>query len=82
MNVAHTEENERNETKASSRKRLLTEQDFEAQYGIPRRTIQKMRFFGGGPRYRKVGSSVYYALDDIELWLESLPSGGGKDGLK
>lgn len=57
-------------------KRMIDEVEFELAYGIPKRTLQKMRLFGDGPTFLKLGSSVRYRVEDIESWLESLPRGG------
>ena len=32
------------------------------------RTLEKMRVVGGGPRFRKHGRRVLYALADLEAW--------------
>lgn len=60
-----------------ARNRLINERTVESEYGIRRRRLQKMRCFGTGPRFRKMGSSVLYDRADIERWIDQLPSGGG-----
>lgn len=43
---------------------LTTEQ--AAQFlGVARRTLEKRRVIGGGPRFRKFGRSVRYAIEDL-----------------
>ena len=32
------------------------------------RTLEKARVIGGGPRYRKFGRRVLYAVADLEAW--------------
>jgi hypothetical protein len=32
------------------------------------RTLEKLRVVGGGPRFRKFGRRVFYALGDLEEW--------------
>ena len=32
------------------------------------RTLEKQRVVGGGPRFRKFGRRVVYALEDLEMW--------------
>ena len=32
------------------------------------RTLEKQRVIGGGPRFRKFGRRVVYAMDDLEDW--------------
>jgi excisionase family DNA binding protein len=34
-------------------------------------TIAKMRLYGGGPRYYKIGSKVIYDTADLDAWLAS-----------
>jgi predicted DNA-binding transcriptional regulator AlpA len=50
--------------------------DQAAHYiGLSRRTLEKMRTAGDGPRFRKHGRYVRYHIDDLNAW--SL--GQGKD---
>jgi excisionase family DNA binding protein len=40
-----------------------------AEYvGLSRRTLEKMRTTGRGPRYRKHGRYVRYHIDDLDSW--------------
>jgi hypothetical protein len=32
------------------------------------RTLEKLRVIGGGPRFRKFGRRVLYAMTDLEIW--------------
>ena len=52
-------------------KRLLSEKDVSAEYGIPLATLRSMRFRGAGCPFIKIGSSVRYLREDIETWLAS-----------
>ena len=38
--------------------------------GLSGRTLEKHRVFGTGPRYRKIGGRVVYALDDLRAWAD------------
>lgn len=38
--------------------------------GLSRRTLEKHRVHGTGPRYRKIGGCVIYALDDLRAWAD------------
>lgn len=38
--------------------------------GLSRRTLEKMRTHGGGPRSRKHGRHVRYHIVDLDLWSE------------
>ena len=46
-----------------------------AYVGLSRRTLEKMRTTGRGPRYRKHGRYVRYHIDELNAW----SSGGAKD---
>ena len=37
---------------------------------ISPRTLEKQRVTGGGPRFRKFGSRVLYALSDLQAWAD------------
>lgn len=39
--------------------------------GLSRRTLEKMRVIGGGPRFRKHGRYVRYHIDDLDDWSAS-----------
>jgi excisionase family DNA binding protein len=39
--------------------------------GLSRRTLEKMRVTGGGPKYRKHGRYVRYHIDDLNAWSEA-----------
>ena len=43
--------------------------------GLSRRTLEKMRTAGDGPRFRKHGRYVRYHIDDLNAW--SLGQGKG-----
>jgi predicted DNA-binding transcriptional regulator AlpA len=34
------------------------------------RTLEKHRIYGTGPKYRKIGGRVVYALDDLKAWAD------------
>ena len=36
--------------------------------GLSRRTLEKMRTHGGGPRFRRHGRYIRYHIDDLDLW--------------
>jgi hypothetical protein len=39
--------------------------------GLARSTLEKLRVFGGGPDYIKIGRRVLYDMTDLEQWLGS-----------
>jgi predicted DNA-binding transcriptional regulator AlpA len=43
--------------------------------GLSRRTLEKMRVAGSGPRFRKHGRYVRYHIDDVDEW----SNGRGKE---
>ncbi len=45
-----------------------------AEYcGFAESTFEKLRVTGDGPRFIRRGRSVFYALEDLDEWLSSLP---------
>lgn len=38
--------------------------------GLSPRTLEKHRTYGTGPRYRKLGGRVVYAIEDIRSWAD------------
>lgn len=36
--------------------------------GLSRRTLEKHRTYGTGPRYSKLGGRVVYSMDDLQEW--------------
>lgn len=43
------------------------------------RTLEKQRVLGGGPRFRKFGARVVYAVDDLRAWANSRTYGMTSD---
>ncbi|MHA1538884.1 MAG: helix-turn-helix transcriptional regulator [Alphaproteobacteria bacterium] len=39
--------------------------------GISKSKLEKLRHFGGGAQYKKIGRRVVYSLADLELWANS-----------
>ena len=38
--------------------------------GLSYRTLEKHRTYGTGPKYRKIGGRVIYALEDLQAWAD------------
>jgi predicted DNA-binding transcriptional regulator AlpA len=38
--------------------------------GLSGRTLEKHRTYGTGPKYRKIGGRVVYALEDLRTWAD------------
>ncbi len=52
---------------------LLRPRDAATYSGVKKSTLDKLRCTGGGPRFTRRGSSVYYAIKDLDSWIESMP---------
>lgn len=37
--------------------------------GVSKSLLDKLRCYGGGPAYMKLGASVIYNTDDLDAWL-------------
>lgn len=48
--------------------RYLTNDEAAAYLRLSPRTLEKQRVIGGGPRFRKFGRRVLYAIEDLETW--------------
>jgi predicted DNA-binding transcriptional regulator AlpA len=43
-----------------------------AEYlGVSKSLLDKLRCYGGGPRYAKLGASVIYSTGDLDTWMAS-----------
>lgn len=49
----------------------LTNDEAAAFLRLSPRTLEKLRVIGGGPRFRKFGRRVMYALTDLETWADA-----------
>jgi hypothetical protein len=38
--------------------------------GLSGRTLEKHRTYGTGPKFRKIGGRVIYALEDLQAWAD------------
>ena len=56
---------------------LLTETEVAKQLRVSLAALRKWRVLRRGPQFLKIGSLVRYRQVDINLWLESVPVGGG-----
>jgi predicted DNA-binding transcriptional regulator AlpA len=49
----------------------LTTTDAAIYTGQAASTLNKLRVYGGGPRFIKFGKSVRYDPDDLDAWIDS-----------
>ena len=59
-------------------RRFLNEKNLAELLGLAVSTIQRLRYENRGPKLVKFGSSVRYAVTDVEAWIASRPTGGGR----
>lgn len=52
-------------------RRYLTNHEAAAFLRLSPRTLEKLRVIGGGPRFRKFGRRVMYAVDDLVEWADA-----------
>jgi predicted DNA-binding transcriptional regulator AlpA len=50
----------------------LRSPEVRRDYGISESRLAKLRLYGGGPRYIKLGRSIIYDSNDLDAWLDSL----------
>jgi len=49
----------------------LTVTEAAAYIPMPKRTLEKLRTAGGGPRFIKLGKRVLYDVVDLDAWMEA-----------
>jgi predicted DNA-binding transcriptional regulator AlpA len=55
---------------------LLTENELSAELKVSRRTLQRWRLEGRGPRWIRVGKAPRYRWADVQRWLEEHAADG------
>ncbi|WP_444875345.1 helix-turn-helix transcriptional regulator [Pseudomonas aeruginosa] len=55
-------------TTAAQPQRYLTNDEAADYLRLSPRTLEKQRVLGGGPRFRKFGRRVMYAVADLDAW--------------
>lgn len=58
--------------------RFLKEQEVAEWLGLSLAALRRFRYENRGPRFAKFGASVSYAVSDVEAWVASRPTGGGR----
>jgi len=58
-------------TPAAQPQRYLTNDEAADYLRLSPRTLEKQRVIGGGPRFRKFGRRVMYAVADLDTWADS-----------
>ena len=53
--------------------RYLTNDEAAEYLRLSPRTLEKQRVIGGGPKFRKFGRRVMYAVADLDAWATSDP---------
>ena len=56
---------------AAQPQRYLTNDEAAEYLRLSPRTLEKQRVIGGGPRFRKFGRRVMYAVADLDAWAET-----------
>ena len=69
---------ERESVSAPQLPTLLNEFDVARVTGLSLASVRRWRLFKQGPKYMKIGSAVRYRPEDVRLWLEARPTGGGR----
>ena len=56
---------------------LLNEHDVAHMTGLSVASVRRWRLLREGPKYLKIGAAVRYRTEDVRVWLEARPTGGG-----
>lgn len=57
---------------------LLNEHDVARITGLSVASVRRWRLLRKGPKYIKIGAAVRYKAEDVSMWIEARPAGGGK----
>ena len=57
-------------TAVAQPQRYLTNDEAAEYLRLSPRTLEKQRVLGGGPRFRKFGRRVMYAVADLDAWAD------------
>jgi predicted DNA-binding transcriptional regulator AlpA len=79
MNTSQTCERESVAVAKDRLQSLLTEFDVARVTGLSVATVRRWRLLRQGPRFLKIGAAVRYRPEDLSTWLESRPTGGGRE---
>ena len=55
---------------ATQPSRCLTNDEAAEYLRLSPRTLEKQRVIGGGPKFRKFGRRVMYAIADLDVWAD------------
>lgn len=55
----------------SARRPFLNNGEAARFLGLSPRTLEKHRVIGDGPRFRKLGRRIVYAVGDLEAWADA-----------
>ena len=58
-------------TAAAQPQRYLTNDEAADYLRLSPRTLEKQRVLGGGPKFRKFGRRVMYAVSDLDAWADA-----------
>ena len=58
----------------------LSTDDAAVYIGLGRQTLAKLRVYGGGPRFMKLGRRVVYDSRDLDSWMESRKRSSTSEG--
>lgn len=57
--------------------RMLRDSELAQVLGVSATTVKWWRVQNRGPKWVKVGRSVFYRIADVRIWIDQLPTGGG-----
>jgi len=58
-------------TTTAQPQRYLTNDEAADYLRLSPRTLEKQRVIGGGPKFRKFGRRVMYAVADLDVWADA-----------
>ncbi len=61
---------------------FFTQEKLAKRWFISKRTLERWRWIGTGPRYQKIGGRVLYKLEDIEAFEDMRSISDPKDKMQ
>lgn len=58
--------------------RFMDEKGLAQLLAVSLAALRRWRYAGVGPKFSKFGTAVRYSMSDVEAWIASRPTGGGR----
>lgn len=77
--IGHQHKHRDSETAGPLPRRWINDVELAGYLGVSVATTRRWRLHHAGPPFTKIGSSVRYALDEVDRWMSKQPRGGSAE---